>query len=628
MSSLWGILKQPDGIVTVPEIMGVSPSTQLYATGPAISYIRGRFGVGVQPYVSQERSGLEVGPISDSYRNVVAWDGRIDNYESLQDALEFNSQRPSESQMVLAAFRKWGVDTFSRITGDWSLALWSALDRSLYLVRDHAGTRTLYVHFDGQTTKWATHLDTLLEWSGSIPLSRTYIGCYMACAELRSLTPYQEVFSVPPGHYLALTPHGSFLRWHWSALEIERCVCASDRDYEERFLDLFRQAVNRRIGRSKTVLAELSGGMDSTSIVCVSDVLHREDPETMPSLDTVSYLDEAEDSLDERRYITATENFRGKTGVHLDMAISNRTFLPHNIGRGRYVTPGADSCTIMREEQFQRLVWSKGYRSLLSGIGGDELLGGVPDPMPELTQLLGSAELKRFLQRSFAWSMVDRTPMLWTICRSISSLKRLYQRSPQGILPDWLTVEQQETVHAELQARRILGRWGYTVQQLTNERTWWAVMETPPHLFPRLLIRPEYRYPYLDKDLVNFLLAIPREQLVQPKRRRFLMRRAMKKIVPHEVLERSLKAYQLRGTLETLRRIRPSIELLFRQSRLADDKCIDIDIFLRALRRTCEGDASQLRAVLRTITLELWLQSNDHSPADESSAKDSVLTAH
>jgi asparagine synthetase B (glutamine-hydrolysing) len=55
------------------------------------------------------------------------------------------------------------------------------------------------------------------------------------------------------------------------------------------------------------------------------------------------------------------------------------------------------------------------------------------------------------------------------------------------------------------------------------------------------------RYPFLDKDLVNYLFSIPREQILRPGRRRSLMRRALANIVPHEVLERRRKAYQLRA---------------------------------------------------------------------------------
>jgi asparagine synthase (glutamine-hydrolysing) len=139
-------------------------------------------------------------------------------------------------------------------------------------------------------------------------------------------------------------------------------------------------------------------------------------------------------------------------------------------------------------------------------------------------------------------------------------------------------------------------------------------METLPHLFPRIVARPEYRYPYLDKDLVTFLMSIPREQLLRPNRRRSLMRRALVGIVPHEVLERKAKAFQLRGVLQALQRARPFLEGLFQRSRLIEEGCINPDLFRSALRKACEGDAAYTRTLIRTIAMELWLQSEKTSP--------------
>ena len=134
-------------------------------------------------------------------------------------------------------------------------------------------------------------------------------------------------------------------------------------------------------------------------------------------------------------------------------------------------------------------------------------------------------------------------------------------------------------------------------------------METLPHLFPQLLLRPEYRYPFLDKDLVNYLFSIPREQILRPGRRRSLMRRALANIVPHEVLERRRKAYQLRAPLYALQQAHDVVEKLFANSMLADAGLIDITALRQSLRRTAEGDPAWWQAVLRTIALELWLRS-------------------
>ena len=82
-----------------------------------------------------------------------------------------------------------------------------------------------------------------------------------------------------------------------------------------------------------------------------------------------------------------------------------------------------------------------------------------------------------------------------------------------------------------------------------------AIAQTPPPS----IIRREYRYPYLDWDLVEFLLCVPREQLVRPGRRRYMMRNALKGIVPAEVLERRRKAFITRSPLLALQSARERI---------------------------------------------------------------------
>jgi asparagine synthase (glutamine-hydrolysing) len=93
-------------------------------------------------------------------------------------------------------------------------------------------------------------------------------------------------------------------------------------------------------------------------------------------------------------------------------------------------------------------------------------------------------------------------------------------------------------------------------------------METMPHLFPSPLRRPEYRYPFLDKDLTEYLFSIPREQVLQPGRRRVLMRRALVGIVPQEILERRRKAYQLHAPLKALSLASQDLVDLFQDSHL------------------------------------------------------------
>ena len=101
---------------------------------------------------------------------------------------------------------------------------------------------------------------------------------------------------------------------------------SSDGDYESHFLALFEQSLERRTGPGAPILAQLSGGMDSTAIVCLSDRLRRSTDPHCKILDTISFFDDSEASLNETPYFSLVEDRRGKVGIHLDTAFSQRTF--------------------------------------------------------------------------------------------------------------------------------------------------------------------------------------------------------------------------------------------------------------------------------------------------------------
>jgi asparagine synthase (glutamine-hydrolysing) len=125
-------------------LRALAQGTNRYAPDGTFVLADGHVGMVFQPYHTHERSRLEAQPIVDVRGNMLCFDGRLDNHEELQEALGLPSQIASDSEIILAAFERWGESCFSRFIGDWALALWSSAERSLYLARDHAGMRTLY----------------------------------------------------------------------------------------------------------------------------------------------------------------------------------------------------------------------------------------------------------------------------------------------------------------------------------------------------------------------------------------------------------------------------------------------------------------------------------------------------
>jgi asparagine synthase (glutamine-hydrolysing) len=610
MSIIFGLLRGRDAFVSEVEMHHLACATERYGTGAGTVYVNGRLGMGFQPYFSHQRSEMETRPITDARGNVLSFDGRLDNYKELAKLVGLERSEASDSEIVLAAFDCWGDECFSHLIGDWALALWSESDQSLYLARDHAGTRTLYLEHQQTRMLWSTQLDTFRCCRSELRLAEDYVVHYLASRPIRNLTPYKGILSVPPAQYLILRNGVISRNVHWSPVATGSTRYKTDVEYEDHFLGLFKQSIERRTGPGEPILAQLSGGMDSTSIVCMSDCLRRSADPAAEILDTVSFFDDSESSLNERKYFSITEAQRGKVGTHLDIAFSQRTFEAHD----GYLLPGADSFSIEQERRFYDAVWQRGYRSILSGIGGDEVLGGIPTPLPELAGYLVSGNVARLLCQSFAWSLIDRSPLLGTLYETAKYTIDIYAHSapPANTMPPWISDPLRKRYgQIETGSSAHPSRTGITPYRLDNGRAWWSVMETLPHLFPQLLSRPEYRYPFLDKDLVNYLFSIPRDQVLRPGRRRSLMRRALVNIVPHEILEQRRKAFQLRSALRGLRNAQPVLERLFAHSLAASAGFINIDKLRTTLTRTVQGDSKWWQQLLRTIALELWLKASN-----------------
>jgi asparagine synthase (glutamine-hydrolysing) len=616
MSILWGLLKERGERADEVEIHNLGLPTQRYSTGETSVRTNERVGMGLQPYVTHARSVMDQQPVLAEHGHLLCWDGRLDNARELSDQLGIESGA-SDSGLVLAAFLRWGENCFTHLIGDWALSLWSKQDQTLYLARDPAGARTLFFSRRGREIFWGTYLDTFRPLSQRMSLSREYALRYLSCGPIRDVTPFEEISSVLPGHYVVFRETSKSQHSFWTPIPKTSIRYNHDADYEEQFRVLFAQSVARRSGEGASVLAQLSGGMDSTSIVCMSDSLRKSTEIGSPILDTISFFDDSESTLNEKFYFEITERYRGKTGIHIDTSFAQRTFKPHDAVNGYYLFPGADSFSYPQEQMFDALVWSRGYRSVLSGIGGDEILGGVPDGRPELADHLIALHVRRFARQSMAWSLASRKPLFETIGNVLRYLCRTYVQRPEPTrrLPAWLKQGPKISTHVTglASSTRLFSRRSRP-SSIDNAESWWSIMETLPHLNPQILRRPEYRYPYLDRDLMEYLFSIPREQILRPGRRRSLMRRALIQIVPDEILERRQKAYQLRAPLKVLSDVESDLQTLFVDSRIEQFGYIDLPLFRKALTGIGQGEVDEWQNIVRVIAYELWLRSIEDLP--------------
>jgi asparagine synthase (glutamine-hydrolysing) len=620
MSIIFGVRGVEGDSIQEQYLTQLGHATDRYAPNGTIVLTKDHIGMGFQPYYTHKRSNLESQPATGSRGDILTFDGRLDNRKELQRMLGIHGDEIADSLIALSAFEYLGEECFATFVGDWALAFWSPLNRSLYLARDHAGTRTLYFEHREGFVLWSTCLETFFAERKTRDLDREYAACYLAGRPLRDRTPYRTIRAVPPAHYLTIRQDRIVRRPHWKWMIEDRIRYQVDGDYESHFLDLFGQAVARRTGPGAPIVAELSGGMDSTSIVCMSDVLRRSSngASSKELVDTLSFFNDREPAWDEKPYFSLIEEQRGKIGTHIDLSHSFVTYEPPPSRYGLPLLPGSDSGTLHRERYFESHLGQE-YSAILSGIGGDELLGGVPSPMPELADLLITCNLRQLLTRTLNWSLVDRSPLLAMLARTATFMVRLYghrgisrERIPHWIAPAARAMCEYSGIPRVEKSRRV----GLLPSTIENGLTWWFLLESLPHLFPAQLVRREYRYPYLDRDLVEFLFRVPRATLLGPGRRRALMRNALRGIVPAEVLERKRKAYVVRTPLLSLQTETDKIQALFTKPLLAEYGLVIPSILQSAAQSVSAGREPQLwTSLMRSISFELWLRTRSTGSA-------------
>lgn len=615
MSILFGIRKPVRDLVNREELKTLASATERFALDGTYVETNGNLGMGFQPYHTHERSKLESQPLSDRFGNLLVFDGRLDNHRELSTELGIDDPNASDSVLVLASFERWGKHSFSRFTGDWALALSSGTDHATFLARDHAGTRTLYFQIANSILRWATYLETFFANGEHYPLDPQFAACYLSAEPIRDRTPYEGIRAVPPGHYLTIENDTVTQTLHWDWIAQGRIHYKSDAEYEEHFFALFRQSVDRRTGPGGPILAELSGGMDSTSIVCMSDHIRSSQGAGVNDiLETISYFDPAEPNWNEEPYFSITESRRGKRGTHIDTSCAVCSFAPvnHAFLIPQPLWPGTDSSAFDQEQNLHRAIGGRGYRAILSGIGGDEVLGGVPTPLPELADLLVSAKLGRFFRQAIAWCLSSRSPLLQMLYRTVRFTVGQYASSSlteMAPMPPWVCQSFKAFNVSWFRRSDRTRRFGSFPSVLSNAQAWWAIQEALPHLYPGNIARYEYRYPFLDRDLVDFLYRVPREQLLRPGCRRSLMRRALRSIVPQEVLMRRRKGYVVHRPLVTLRSASDRIEELIGDSAAVARGLVDREALLRGLRLILDGqDARRMSSLINTLLFDIWLR--------------------
>jgi asparagine synthase (glutamine-hydrolysing) len=565
------------------------------------------------PFFTTPEARSEKQPYVSSRGFVLTWDGRLDNRSELNTDLRIEAEQPlTDVAIIAAAFDRWDTDCFPHIIGDWAVSIWKPEQREIVFATDYLSIRHLFYYKKDDRLWWATDLTPLLLLSGSsFHLDDEYIAGYFTNQPDSRLTPYREICQVPAGHFVRIREGQVSVHRYWHFKSQKRLRYKTDIEYEQHFLNVFRQAVRRRLRADRPVLAELSGGLDSSSIVCVADQILAKEPGLTPCLDTLSFYNSAEPNADDSLYFQKIEKHRGRIGTHIDASKLATNPLPLKYD-DFLALPGYLGAARPLEEERAVAVSSGHYRVVLSGIGGDEFLGGIPDPRAQLADLIVQFKLHRLFAELRAWSFVKRRSGLQLLWQSLASLlpasmaRYIVREARVAPWIDTAFASRHRLANRQMGPTETFGFW------LPSRRSYIAGLSLMARKMsnspPRRCATEENRYPYLDRDLIEFLVSIPSSQLMRPGQRRSLMRRALVGIVPQEVLSRTTKQVGERTPLLALDKNWEELQRIFASPISSQLGYINATHLWRTLHAVRRGTRVHLVRLLRTVSFEFWLR--------------------
>ncbi len=283
------------------------------------------------------------------------------------------------------------------LLGDFAFMLWDAQNRRLLCARDILGVKPLYYYTNGKIFVAASEIQAILAHP-DVPQepNEGMIGEFLAEAPTSlEETLYLGIQRLPPAHTLTIDANSVRLQRYWSIDPAKEIRYRRDDEYADHFLEIFSEAVRCRLRSHGRVGSDLSGGLDSSSVVCMAA--------RMQDIETFSLVFPGQEACDERRYIDAVVERSGATPNLLTPDCRDVTWAWNQVKRHQDLPDypnGAMSYPLYR------LARDKGFRVVLGGDGGDQWLDGS---YYHAADLLKKGRLygmwKRMKQDAAVWSL-------------------------------------------------------------------------------------------------------------------------------------------------------------------------------------------------------------------------------
>jgi asparagine synthase (glutamine-hydrolysing) len=540
------------GIAAVVATNGGSPDAgmlkrmtdSLFHRGPDDEgmYLDGAVGLGFRRLAIIDVSLDSHQPmVSDDQGLVIVFNGEIYNYIELREELigyghVFRTQ--GDTEVLLHAYQQWGKDCLSRLNGMWAFLIHDRRKRIVFGARDRFGVKPLYYFKAPQRILFASEIKGILAsgmYGSDINIHWPTAAIFLLSGELDSspCSFYEGIQQIPSGSMFELQMDGEMIfQPYWNLLDLET---PPTNDPYRTYAELFEDAIKLRMRSDVPVGVCLSGGLDSSSIICEMARL------SSSKVEAFSYMAE---EFDESRYIKDTVAQSGAVLNLVDMSRLNLWSALTDVLK--FHDEPVHSINVVIGFELMRLAASKGVKVVLNGQGADETAAGYTSYFNEYwASLIRRARLIAACREMSAYAAAHHVPKtrlykeagLRAVATTVASWP-VYRLAKDMIAPKQAAVSEwfdMGFVRAYPPVRERLA------PQSLSEVLCYAVEHSPLPLYLRVEDRNsmgnsvESRLPFMDYRLVSFLFSMPDEYKLRGEWSKYIQRRALTRKIPESV---------------------------------------------------------------------------------------------
>jgi asparagine synthase (glutamine-hydrolysing) len=361
-------------------------SAAIFHRGPDShgTYISGPVGLASRRLSILDSSAMGLQPmVSSDDQVVLVFNGEIYNYVELREQLQalghvFKST--GDTEVLLHAYLEWGRECLNKLNGMWAFLIYDIRRRKIFGSRDRFGKKPLYYYRGRDAVFFGSEIKSILASGAYIggpnwgKISELLLGKFGDLKEGEH-SFYAKIDQLSPGYAFELDLEGRFNRWcFWSLANVQQSTTMSQTDDPPRsFYETFESACFLRLRSDVPIGILLSGGIDSTSILCC--IANMRDRDLAPNSFSVFSYQAKE--YDESNYINDSVR---QTGV---------TLIPYRPEPERmwdsleemlwYQDEPVNSMSAVITFELYRIASQRGVKVVLHGGGPDEFLAGYPN---------------------------------------------------------------------------------------------------------------------------------------------------------------------------------------------------------------------------------------------------------